>query len=120
MRGTRIERHLAVAELGGDIDFNRQAGKSLEPIFADQAGIIGGAAGGDRNPLKRAEVEGQRHRQGNASGDHIEIVRERMADHFGLFVNLLGHEMAMVALVDQQYGSVRFQHLASNGLPVAS
>ena len=40
----RIDR-IAIAQFGGDIDFHRQARQLLEPVFADHAGIIGGAAG---------------------------------------------------------------------------
>ena len=35
-----------------------------------------------------------------------------MADHFGLLENLLGHEMAVIALVDVHHGGLRFQHRA--------
>ena len=56
----RLERRLAVAELGGDIDLDRQPREALEPVFGDQAGVVGGAAGRDRDALELAEVERQR------------------------------------------------------------
>ena len=108
----RIERRLAVAELGGDIDFDRQVREPLEPVSRDHAGVIGGAAGGDRNALERAEIERQLHRQRDALGHHVEIMRERVADHFRLLVNFLRHEMAMVALVDEHHGRLRLEHVA--------
>ena len=40
-------------------------------------------------------------RQRHVLGRHVEIVRQRVADDFGLLVNFLRHEMAVVALVDQ-------------------
>ena len=55
----RRERRLAVAELRGDIDLDRQAREALEPVFADQPGIVRGAAGGDRDAVELAEVERQ-------------------------------------------------------------
>ena len=42
---------IAIAKFGGDIDFDRQARQLFEPVFADQPGIIGGAAGGDGEPV---------------------------------------------------------------------
>ena len=38
-------RRLAVAELRGDVDLDRQARELLEPVFADHAGVAGRAAG---------------------------------------------------------------------------
>ena len=35
-----------------------------------------------------------------------------MADHFRLLVDLLGHEVAVIALVDQQRRSLRLEHRA--------
>ena len=46
----RHQRRLAVAELGGDVPVDRQAGQALEPVLADQAGIGGGAAGDGGHP----------------------------------------------------------------------
>ena len=105
-----LERHVAVAELGGDVDIDRQMRKAFEPVPRDHAGVIRGAAGGDRYALERAEIERQRHRQRDALGHHIEIIRQRMADDFRLLVNLLGHEMAMVALVDEHDRGQRLEH----------
>ena len=59
----RIERRLAVAELRGDVDLDRQPGEALEPVFGDQPRVIGRAAGRDRHPLDLFEIERQRHRQ---------------------------------------------------------
>jgi hypothetical protein len=43
----------------GDVDLDRQPREALEPVFADQSGIIGGAAGRDRDPVDGAEIERQ-------------------------------------------------------------
>ena len=87
-------------------------GKSLEPVFGDHAGVIGSAAGGDRDAAQFRKVERQRHRQRHALGRHVDVVGQRVADDFGLFENLLGHEMAVIALVDVHHGGLRFQHRA--------
>ena len=39
-------------------------------------------------------------------------MRERVADDFRLLVNFLGHEVAMVALVDEERRGIRFEHRA--------
>ena len=58
-RAAGIERGLAIAELRGDIDIDRQPRPALEPIFGDEAGIEGGAAGREREPGELGEVEWQ-------------------------------------------------------------
>ena len=60
--------------------------------------------------VELAEIERQLHRQRHALGRHVDIIRQRMADDFGLLVNFLGHVMAMVAFVDEQHRGLRFQH----------
>ena len=43
----------------------------------------------------------------DAVGGEIDIGRERVADHLGLLVDLLRHEVAVVALVDEERGGER-------------
>jgi hypothetical protein len=80
------QRNLAVAELGSDIDLDRETRKALEPVFCDQSSVIGGAASGHRDALERAKVERQVNRQPHALGGHVDIVRERVADDLRLLV----------------------------------
>ena len=96
------QRRLAVAEFGGDIDLDRHAREPLEPVFGDVAGIARGAAGRDRNALDVLEVERQLDRQRDALARHVDVARQRVADHFRLLVDFLGHEVAVVRLVDQR------------------
>ena len=49
--------HVAIAELGSDVDLDRQARKTLEPVFCHQPGVIGRAASRYRDALERAKVE---------------------------------------------------------------
>ena len=103
---------LAVAEFRGDIEFDRQAAKAFEPVFGDVAGVTRGAAGDDGNPLDIPEVERQLKGQRDALGRHIDVARQRVTDHLGLFVNLLGHEVAIIGLVDQKRRRAGFQPVA--------
>ena len=100
------QRRLAVAELGGDVDVDRNARVALDPVLADQARVVGRAAGRDRHLRERAgsmpEI-GHHH----ATFREIDEVGQRVADHLRLLVDLLGHEVAVVALVDQQRGGDR-------------
>ena len=57
-KSARLQRRLAVAEFGRDIDLDRQAGETLEPVFRDQAGIVGRAAGRDRQTVELAKSNG--------------------------------------------------------------
>ena len=49
-----------------------------------------------------SRIEFEFERQAHDALGEIEIMRERAADDLGLFVDFLGHEMAVVALVDQE------------------
>ena len=51
---------------------------------------------------------------------HVEIMRERVADHFRLLVDFLRHEMAMVALVDQHRRGRGFSTCRLTARPLAS
>ena len=42
-----LQRRLAIAELGGHVDLDGDARIPLEPVLADDAGVVGGAAGRD-------------------------------------------------------------------------
>ena len=97
----RRQRRLAVAELRGDVDLHRQARIALQPVLADQPGEIGRAAGRDGDAVQLGRVDAEVGQRDAALGE-VDVVGERMADHLGLLVDLLGHEVAEVALVDQQ------------------
>ena len=102
------QRRFAVAELGRDIDVDRHAGEPFEPIFGGQPGVIGGAAGREGDPVDRGgierQLEGQRHR----TGRKVEVMGQGAADDLRLLVDLLGHEMPVIALVDQKGAGLAF------------
>ena len=106
------QRRFAVAEFGSHIEFDRHTAQPFEPVFTDIAGIARGAAGDDRNPLDILEIERQFERQRDAFGRHVDVARQRVADDFRLLVNFLGHEVAIIGLVDQERRRAGFQHVA--------
>ena len=102
---TLFEQGIAVAKLMGIGHLAGDAGQLLEQDPADQAGVVGGATGGDPDPVHsvRALIQPsqplQSHpfaaiRTGPDPGTH------GSGDHFGLFVDFLFHEMVEAALED--------------------
>jgi hypothetical protein len=53
----RRQGRVAIAELRGDLDVAGQAGQLLEQVAADLAGVEGGAAGDDLDPVDLGEVD---------------------------------------------------------------
>ena len=53
-------------------------------------------------------------RQRDALGRHVDVARQRVADHFRLLVDFLGHEVAVIRLVDQRGRGGVLDHLAMN------
>ncbi len=112
------ERRLAVAHLGGDVDIDRNARKPLDPVFGDEAGVIRRPARRDRDAADLGEIDAEIGKV-DARRDHVEIVGERVGNHFRLLVNFLGHEVAVVALVDEQRAGDGFDHRAIDAVAVA-
>ena len=101
VRPSLLDRRLAIAIFRGDVDLDRQPGEALDPVFADQAGHVGGAAADDRNPRQPCRIdrpgEGAQPLRG-----HVDVMGEGVADDFGLFVNFLRHEVAIIAFFGEQ------------------
>ena len=53
-------------------------------------------------------------RQRHGVRSHVEVDGERTSDHIGLLLNLLRHEVAMVALVDDQVSRCQFDDGTNN------
>src|SRR3984893_17508718 len=87
---------------GGDFDSDGKPRKSLEPIFGGEPRDIGRAASANRQALEGNEIDGRREGQRRAAGRHVEIMPQRAGDDLRLLVDFLGHEMAIIALVDQR------------------
>ena len=91
----------AVAELGRDLDLDRDLREPGEPVFGDQPRVVGGAAGDDGHLADPTEIE--RHvRQGDDAVPRVEHAVQRISDHRRLLVDLLEHEMGEVSLADHR------------------
>ena len=51
-----VERGVAVAELAGVLDLDRQVGQLLDQVLADQGRVLARAAGGEDDPADPAEL----------------------------------------------------------------
>ncbi|MGK2228110.1 MAG: hypothetical protein ACI9GK_001940 [Devosia sp.] len=107
----------AIAEFGGHIDIDRQPRIAFEPVFGHSAGQKGRAAGADGQAAEIGEVERHLLADRDLFGAHVHIMAERMTDGFGLLVDFLGHEVAVITLVDHQRRGLRDLHIAfDNGV----
>ena len=97
-----FHRRLAVAELARHIDLNRHARDPLEPVFRGEARDKRRAAGDDGDARHALKRERQIKRQRDAARRHIEIMGERAPGDLRLLMDFLRHEMAEIALVDEQ------------------
>ena len=97
-----VQRRIAIAQLAGVFDFDRQPGEGLDLVLAHQAGVPTGAAAGDddaaqRAELLRREVEAAELRRGGVA---IEPAAHDVFDRLGLLEDLLEHEVVEAALGD--------------------
>ena len=76
-QAARWERRLAVAHLGGDVDLDGEARVALDPVLADEAGVVGGAACRERHARQRLGVDAEL-RQVHGAGAHVDVVRQRV------------------------------------------
>ena len=94
------EDRIAVAELGGLLDFGVDVREILERVFADESGVQRGAAADEDHAVEL----GQFARRGAHAGEHggAEVEIETAADGIGqrvrLLVDFLEHEMFEAAL----------------------
>ena len=98
-----FQHRLAIAELGRDIDIDRNAREMFEPVFGDQPGVERRAAGDDRHAANGRQVEielGQRNRIVGA----MDVGGERLRHHGRLLEDLLLHEVAVIALLRRRCG----------------
>ena len=105
----RARRHggRAIAELRRDLDVAGQARQPFEGVAADLTGVEGGAAGHDLDAVDGGEVHALRL---GPARHQVQIFRQGVLDAVGLFVDLLFHEMAVLALFDQGRGGRDLDH----------
>ena len=99
---SRLDDRIAIAELRGVLDFDRDARVLLDDVLADQARVPARAATEDHDALGRAQlVVGEI--QTAQLGDALVVdqaAAHAVADGLGLLVDLLQHEVIEAALFD--------------------
>jgi hypothetical protein len=93
---------IAVAELRRDLHVHGQTRQTFEQIFARQPGVVGRTAGHDLQPLDASEIE--RPRRPRLQRDGVEVGGEGVLACVRLLMDLLLHEVAILALFDQRRG----------------
>ena len=99
--GVAVQRRIAVAELAGVLHFHRHSRELLEQIFTHQRGVIAGAARRHDDAIRLTQplhVEIEAAEMGRAVA-LFQSAAQGVLERFGLFVNLLEHEMLEAARV---------------------
>ena len=94
-----VDHRVAVDPLGGDVRLDRDPRPLLDHVAADDARVVGGAAGEDDDPAQLLELllgvtEPLEHERAVANA-----VADRLGDGLGLLVDLLEHERLVAALL---------------------
>ena len=108
------DRRRAIAELRGDIDFNRNSGQFLDPVFRGQASIERRSTGHHDNAVDVGKV---RHRIGETQAILANVMRNGICENCRLFGDLLGHEVLVDAFLDARGVDCDRAHLAIGKAP---
>ncbi len=98
-----VERRIAIAELAGVLDLDRQVGEPLDQVFADERRVPARPAGGEHDATDPAELacrEVQPAEDGGGLGP-TEPAPAGVDDRIGLLANLLDHVMGVPAQLDR-------------------
>ena len=102
--GVIVERGVAVAELTGVLDLDRQVGQALDQVLADQCSMPARAAGGEDDAPDTAQAGGreiQAAQDGSGFGA-VETAAAGVSHGDGLLMDFLAH----VVLERAQFGGV--------------
>ena len=88
----RPDHRVAVDPLARDVRLDRQAAPLLDHVPADDAGVVGGAAGDDDDPAQRAQLVLVHPEAVLDEGSVPDAVADRDLEALGLLVDLLEHE----------------------------
>ena len=105
-----VDDRLAVAEFAAVLHLHRNPGKLLDAIHGDQAGMPGGAAGGDDDALGIQETLPVVNESGKCDAVPVNVhpAAHGDAERLRLLKNLLEHEMGKTALFQLVEGDFQF------------
>jgi hypothetical protein len=90
---------IAVDPLAGDVGLDRDAGPLLEDVPADDAGVVGGAAGDDHDSPQVPDLELGHPERLEHQLVAADAVADRLGHGVGLLEDLLQHERLVAALL---------------------
>ena len=113
-----VEHRVAVAELTGQLDLDREPGPVLDGVLGDQAGVVGGAAGHDEHLVDVAQVLVGQTLLVEHDAPALEVSAQRVGERVGLLLDLLVHEVLVAALLRGRQVPVDREGLALRGATV--
>ena len=113
-----FEHGIAVTELAGNIDLDRDAGQALKHIARGHADMVGGAAADDVETMDIPDGLLVKSQLGQVDLAVLEARGDRIADSGGLRVDLLHHEVLVAALLRGLGVPLNGGGLAGDGLLV--
>ncbi len=99
-QGGAVQDRVAVAELAGQLDLDRDAGPVLDGVLGDQAGVVGGAAGDDEDLVDVAQLlVGEPDLVEHQLAAAAQPAEQGVGDRLRLLGDLLEHEPVVAALL---------------------
>ena len=97
-----VQRRIAVAQLAGVFDFDRQPGQGLDLVLAHQGRVPTRAAGGHHEAPHRAELLRREVQAAELGRGRVEVepAAHGVLDRLGLLEDLLEHVVGVAAQVD--------------------
>src|SRR5207247_9159393 len=95
-----VEDGAAIAELGGDVDLDGEAGKLFDQVLADQGGVPGGAAGDEAEAVEAGGVAILEAELWDADVGRLEVqaFAHGVAEGLGLLEDFFEHEVGVAGL----------------------
>ena len=98
-QGVPVQHRIAVAELAGHLDLDREPAPVLDGVLGDQPGVVGGAAGDHEHLVDRAQVVVGQPLLVEHDAGAVEVAQQSVGDRTGLLSDLLVHEEVEAALL---------------------
>src|SRR5207248_11043087 len=97
--GVRVDDRVPVAPLARDVGLDRDARPLLDHVAADEARVVGGAAGEDDDPAQIPQLVVGTADLVEPEPPMPDAVADRLRDALRLLVDLLEHERLVAALL---------------------
>ncbi len=100
--GIGDDHGITVAKFGGHFDVHREAGHAFNEEFAEQAGVIGGAAGDGEEARDGLVIVGGEVEAAEVAGAIFEVqaAAQSVGDSAGLFHDFFEQEVVVAGLLD--------------------